>query len=248
MAAQTVDKAIDIAKGPDNFTMPIQGGMLEALGINMYTTLGKCLVEFIANAYDGDASKVQINIPTDTVVVARKQVRAAARAAVKAGERDPYEALLDPLPEDIAVTISDNGHGMSWQDVEKKFLPLNRKRRLVAGGIESQLKSESGKRFVMGRKGLGKLAGFGTAARVEVTTKRVGQSFSTTITLADAILKTAENVTEVPIPASYRDVSDVEESGTTIRLSCLKADAVKGNLDGLKDAISEAFSALRSSL
>jgi hypothetical protein len=35
---------------PAAFTMSIQGGMLEALGINMYPTLGKCLVEFVANA------------------------------------------------------------------------------------------------------------------------------------------------------------------------------------------------------
>jgi hypothetical protein len=233
------------AKGPATFTMPIQGGMLEALGINMYTTLGKCLVEFIANAFDGEASKVDITIPTDEIATARTAAREAARAQVKAGKRDPYEALLDPLPAELAVTIVDNGHGMSWQEVEKKFLPLNRKRRLADTGGETHLKSETGKRFVMGRKGLGKLAGFGAAARVEVTTKRVDQNFSTTITLEDLILKTADNVTEVPIPAVYRDEPDITKSGTTIRLSCLKADAVKGNLDGLKDTIAEAFSAIR---
>src|SRR6185503_4178491 len=28
---------------PSKFTMTVQGGMLEALGINMYTSIGKCL-------------------------------------------------------------------------------------------------------------------------------------------------------------------------------------------------------------
>ena len=241
----TKDTGPEQGKGPATFTMPIQGGMLEALGINMYTTLGKCLVEFIANAFDGEASRVDITIPTDQIIAARKAVRDAARAEVKAGLRDPYEALLDPLPPTISVTISDNGHGMSWQEVEKKFLPLNRKRRMAGDGSESQLKSETGKRFVMGRKGLGKLAGFGAAAHVEVTTRRLSQPFSTTITLEDRILKTAENVTEVPIPATYQDAPASTAPGTTIRLSCLKADAVKGNLDSLKDTIAEAFSAIR---
>ena len=40
---------------PKDFGIKIQGGMLEALGINMYSTLGKCLVEFLANAYDAEA-------------------------------------------------------------------------------------------------------------------------------------------------------------------------------------------------
>jgi len=225
--------------------MPIQGGMLEALGINMYTTLGKCLVEFIANAFDGEATKVQITIPTDEIATARTAVREAARAQVKAGLRDPYQALLDPLPDQVSVTIVDDGHGMSWLDVEQKFLPLNRKRRLASDGSESSLKSETGKRFVMGRKGLGKLAGFGAAAHVEISTKRPGQTFSTVITLEDQLLKTAANVTEVPIPASYKDDQDASHHGTTIKLSRLKADAVKGNLDNLRETIIEAFSAIR---
>jgi hypothetical protein len=39
----TTPMMIDTTK-PANFKLAIQGGMLEALGINMYTTLGKCLV------------------------------------------------------------------------------------------------------------------------------------------------------------------------------------------------------------
>ena len=59
--------SLTVSGRPSEFTMPIQGGMLEALGINMYTTLGKCLVEFIANAYDGDSTKVEISIPGPTI-------------------------------------------------------------------------------------------------------------------------------------------------------------------------------------
>src|SRR3546814_11042205 len=77
---------------------------------------------------------------------------------------------------DIAITITDNGHGMSPDDVEKKFLPINRKRRLDANGTESNVRSESGLRHVMGRKGLGKLAGFGAATKVVIRTKQIGRA------------------------------------------------------------------------
>src|SRR3546814_10604899 len=49
------------------FPLKIQGGMLEALGINMYATIGKCLVEFVANAFDSEATTVDIVIPTGDI-------------------------------------------------------------------------------------------------------------------------------------------------------------------------------------
>lgn len=64
--------------------MSIQGGMLEALGINMYTTLGKCLVEFVANAFDAEAGSVEITMPVEKIDVARKEVRNAAKVEAAA--------------------------------------------------------------------------------------------------------------------------------------------------------------------
>ncbi|MCR5876593.1 ATP-binding protein [Phenylobacterium sp. J426] len=219
--------------------------MLEALGINMYTTLGKCLVEFVANAYDSEAHNVTITIPHEDIEAARTKVRQAAKAEVAAGLRDRFTVLLDTLPNDLKVVIEDDGHGMSWKDVESKFLPLNRKRREGADGTESNIKSETGKRFVMGRKGLGKLAGFGAAENVEVRTKRQGETFATIITLQDSKLKGAANVTDVDIPATYEEGLDPKEQGTRITLSGLKSDAVKERLETLEETIREAFQALR---
>lgn len=229
---------------PDNFHMPIQGGMLEALGINMYTTLGKCLVEFIANAYDSDATYIDITIPGEKIDAARRAARARAREQVERGERERFDVLLEPLEESLVVTIQDDGHGMSWKEIQDKYLPLNRKRRAV-DGKESSLKSENGRRFVMGRKGLGKLAGFGAAENVEVRSKRKGDDFATTITMRDEVLKVSENVTDVPIPARYEDGLNVEEHGTRITLSGLKSDAMRERLDTLKGAIAEAFFGIR---
>lgn len=230
---------------PASFKMPIQGGMLEALGINMYTTLGKCLVEFVANAYDSEAKNVWIKIPHSEIDKARATVRRDAKAAVAAGLRDRFTVLLDTLPPTISVEIKDDGHGMGWKDVETKFLPLNRKRRADAGGAETNIKSENGRRFVMGRKGLGKLAGFGAAENVQVRTKRKGETFATIITLSDTQLKGAANVTDVDIPAVYEENLPADEQGTTITLSGLKSDAVKERAETLEDTLREAFQALR---
>ena len=233
------------AERPPTFTMPIQGGMLEALGINMYTTLGKCLVEFLANAYDGEATRVDITIPIDRIATARVAIRAAAKRKVAQGEADPFTVLLEPLPDEITVTISDNGHGMTWQEVRDKFLPLNRKRRADDTGAENRLRSETGLRYVMGRKGLGKLAGFGAAERVEIRTKREGETYATLITLEDRVLKTAPNVTEVPVPATYEEGLNPTDHGTEIVLSALKTDAVRERADTLTETILEAFNAIR---
>src|SRR3546814_9821924 len=105
----------------------------------------------------------------------------------------PYTTLFRS-PDDIAITITDNGHGMSPDDVEKKFLPINRKRRLDANGTESNVRSESGLRHVMGRKGLGKLEGFGAATKVVIRTKRVDDTVATTFTLDDSTKIGRENV------------------------------------------------------
>lgn len=162
---------------PSEFMMQIQGGMLDALGINMYSTLAKSMVEFVANAYDSEASHVNIAIPFEAIVDARAKVRETAKQAVAAGKIEPFTVLLMPLPDHLEIIISDDGHGMDPDDVSHKFLPVNRKRRLDADGKEKNFMSEAGRRKVMGRKGLGKLAGFGVAEKVTIKTKREEDSF-----------------------------------------------------------------------
>lgn len=226
---------------PSSFPLRIQGGMLEALGINMYSTIGKCLVEFVANAHDGEAKKVGITIPVESIGEARAEARALAKQEVASDLRDPFTMLLTPLPDTVAIVIEDDGHGMSPSDVKNKFLIINRKRRRDNNGLETNLTSETGIRRVMGRKGLGKLAGFGAANKVVIRTKRAGETYATTFTLDDSIIRGAEDVADVEIPASYEDGLPADEHGTRITLSNLKSDAVRFSTDTIADAIREAF-------
>ena len=230
---------------PSSLPMPIQGGILEALGINMYSTLGKCLVEFISNAYDSDASRVNITIPFKQIADARATMRTQAKSEVQSGKRDPFTVLLAPLPQDVQVTIEDDGHGMTWEEVRGKYLPLNRKRRADQHGNEVNTRSESRQRYVIGRKGLGKLAGFGASEAVTVTTQRRNESYSTTVTMKGASLRNAENLPEVQIPVSYTDGCDGQGHGTKVVLSGLKADAVRQTANQLSNTIAEAFYGIR---
>lgn len=233
------------ADRPESLKMPIQGGILEALGINMYSTLGKCLVEFVSNAYDSDATRVNLTIPFDEIDRTRREMREQAKKEVATGQRDPFKALLAPLPEEVQVTIEDDGHGMTWEEVRDRFLPLNRKRRANSRGDEVNNRSESRSRHVIGRKGLGKLAGFGAAERVSVTTKRRGDSYATTIVMDGDVLRNADNLESVNIPVSYDEPADEHAHGTTVVLSGLKADAVRQQKGALTNSIAEAFYGIR---
>jgi hypothetical protein len=65
-----------------------------------------------------------------------------------------------------SIIVKDGGHGMSFEDINDKFLRIGRNRR---NQTNSQ-KSESGERFVIGKKGIGKLSFFGIASNIEVET------------------------------------------------------------------------------
>jgi Histidine kinase-, DNA gyrase B-, and HSP90-like ATPase. len=240
-AFDAADIPVDEKGRPTLFPMAIQGGMLEALGINMYTTIGKCLVEFVANAHDSDATKVEIDIPYEAIATQRERIRSEAKRKVEEQKADPFTVLLETLPDEIEITITDDGHGMSPEDVYTKFMPLNRKRRVDEHGKETQNLTESGKRHVMGRKGLGKLAGFGAAAEIVITTKRHGDDYSTTFVMDYDLLKNSTNLAKIEIPATYEPHDDLEATGTSIRLRRLKCDAVKQTGNTIEDALATAF-------
>lgn len=223
---------------PAQFRFDIASGILESLGLNMYTSIGKSLSEFVANAYDADSSRVVIAIPFDDIEREREILREKAKAEVAEGKRDKFTVLVDPLPNTIQIVISDNGHGMSPADIENKLLVVSRNRR-----VES-LKSEKGERFVMGRKGLGKLAGFGTAEKIVIRSKRKGESFATEFSMDYSEIKKQEKVHESHFAAKYYDEQHTDESGTTITLSGLRCDSLRASELTVRDALAQNFAIL----
>lgn len=224
-------------KRPASLKMSIHTGMLESLGINMYTSIGKSLVEFIANGFDAEASTVKLYIPFDDIEKARGELREQAKKESEGGKRDDFTKIYETLPENLEIIVEDDGHGMTVEQLENKFLIVNRNRRQA----EKSDKSENGLRTVMGRKGLGKLAGFGVAEQVIVRTKRKGETYATTITMDFEEIKKCESVNEVKFDTEFEDGLDTDSQGTKITLKKLRCDSLKSKEESIADTLSKNF-------
>lgn len=220
---------------PALFRFDIASGMLESLGLNMYTSIGKSLSEFVANAYDAEASNVRILIPFDDIVRERAALREMAKREVSENIREKFTVLSDPLPDNVKIVIIDDGHGMDPEEVQNKFLIINRNRR------QATPKSETGKRDVMGRKGLGKLAGFGTAEKISIWSKRAGVTFATEFTMDYSAIKQNEKVNQSSFLAVYHENQQKEECGTRITLSGLRCDSLKASRNTVEDTLAQNF-------
>lgn len=224
---------------PKKLHMGIHTGMLESMGHNMYTSIGKCLAEFIANAYDADATKVEIDIPFDQIDAARKAIKEKAKIDYRAGDRDDISSVYDALPEDIEIVIFDDGHGMNANEIQEKFLIVNRDRRKDKNS--TGFKSESGKRYVMGRKGIGKLAGFGAAQKVRVESKRAGESYVTSFEMDFEHIHSSYDLRQVYFTPMYRKAENVNEHYTRVRLNKLRCDSLKSKEPNIRTTFSRMF-------
>ncbi|MCU1439123.1 MAG: hypothetical protein JWP85_120 [Rhodoglobus sp.] len=113
------------------------------------------------------------------------------------------------------ISIADDGHGMSRQDVADKYLHIGRNRRIAS----SSSLTESGRRSVSGKKGLGKLALFGIGKKIELITTRAGSTTSTVVQLSYDDMMAAEGQYN---PTERSVQSPVGQHGTVVRLTALK--------------------------
>lgn len=211
---------------------------IEDLGSNLYTTFPRVLAEFVANAYDADATFVDITCDFAKINDARKLMRRHhLESAAEASDATSLQPLADQfLPETIAIEIRDDGCGMSEGDLDERFLWTAKRRRDMAKLPRAK------KRPLMGRKGLGKLAGFGVAHVMEVTTKRESEPHAIRVTLDYDQILGEEALTEIPVPgANVTDEFLPSEHGTVIRLKRLSFDAVKSRQGTVARELSEQF-------
>ena len=124
--------------------------MLEDLGLNLYSSLARVLVEFVANSYDADADKATVRIDFERIETQRRAMRAEWKAELEAAgdEPDGIRPLEERLlPEDTVISIEDTGHGMSSHDLESKFLVAGRRRR-----VEEDRNTSPNGRVLMGAR------------------------------------------------------------------------------------------------
>ncbi|NMM33631.1 MAG: hypothetical protein HHJ13_06480, partial [Phycicoccus sp.] len=120
--------------------MTFAGALVKHLGLQMYSGAVPSIAELISNAWDADAANVWVTIPFD-----------------------------DAVSASMEISVRDDGHGMTFQEINDKYLMLGRDRRVSDGDYSL------GGRPALGRKGIGKLAGFGIAKIVEVWSVKDGQ-------------------------------------------------------------------------
>lgn len=87
----------------EDFKMQFDIGTIKHLGLQMYSTLPPVIGELVSNAWDADAERVDIEIPT---------------------------GMLNDASE---ITVEDNGSGMSDQAVREAYLVVGRDRRKAEG-------------------------------------------------------------------------------------------------------------------
>ncbi len=122
--------------------MTVAGQLFKHLGLQMYAGAVPAISELISNAYDAMAKNVWITIPTGR-----------------------------PIETSDEIVVEDDGYGMTFEDCNSLYLSVGRNRR---SGTSEWTTAYNGlsPRKVQGRKGIGKLAGFGIAERIDVRTIR----------------------------------------------------------------------------
>jgi len=205
----------------------VLGRTLEHFGVQMYKRREVAIAELVANCWDAGAIEVVLDLPNP----------------------DAYDKRTS------VITIRDTGCGMKFDEVQGNYLVLGRNRRQHGGAEVSTVltlfdevpeKSEApapakqSKRRVMGRKGIGKLAGFGLAENMTVATWRDGEGLEFYMKLKE--LKKHDNETEnVPIAWKSVPANSVSPSGTTITLDTLK-HKTPIDPDALRRSLARRFS------
>ena len=139
-----------------------------------------------------------------------------AEAVANAWDADAESVTVKIDPEGGTIVIADDGHGMTAQDINKKFLRVGRRRR------DEEPHSPKFGRPVMGRKGIGKLSLFSIADTIEVQSAKDGESSGFTMSLAKIKDAIKDGKSGVYHPYSLPERSVTVKSGTRITLSKLK--------------------------
>lgn len=132
-------------------------------------------------------------------------------------EAEEVNIFLNDKNAEKSIVIEDNGHGMSFEEINEKFLVVGRNRRKT----EHSERSKNDKRYVIGKKGIGKLAFFGIANKAEVST--IHNYKKTTFLLDWEDMQSQEYEIRTYHPTIICNSEPTEkESGTTIKLLNIK--------------------------
>ena len=139
--------------------------------------------------------------------------------------------------KDQRIEVADDGRGMTWDEVQRAYLVVGRDRRKAEGE-----KTQVG-RTVMGRKGLGKLAGFGIARVVDVRTVRSGRVTHFQMDFEQMTKGGQAELVQSYEPSVIEDGETSEPNGTLVLLTDLQITRPIDE-DDFRESMSRRFSIL----
>lgn len=155
-------------------------------------------------------------------------------------DADARKVSINLDTENGTITIVDDGHGMAAEDVREKFLKVGYARR------DHSSTSNSGKRNVMGRKGIGKLAMFSLANIVELTTKKTTNNVISVKVDVDELKQCIHQKQEYPLENIEASTLLNTTSGTVIKLIALNKTIIHSTEKNLKQRLARRFSIISS--
>lgn len=161
-------------------------------------------------------------------------VPSVAELIANAWDADAEEVEVT-LPDDVhadgaTIVVRDFGKGMTFEELNQYYLHIGHERRIRGERTD-------GGRLVMGRKGIGKLAGFGIAEDIIVTS--VKQGHLTELRLNYTELKSLTTVANHRLKP-LRDEASTERDGVTVTFSGLKLSK-NINADSFRTSMSRRF-------
>jgi len=159
-----------------------------------------------------------------------KYPKAIGELVVNGYDADANYVPVSIEPAKDKITIEDNGEGMDEQDIREAymFLASGQKRATAYTAIYHRLP--------IGNKGIGKLAGFGIARRIEVRTIKNGKAFEFCMDRDE--LEKSERMGKLKEPILDRALMEFKEfdakgqsSGTTVTLRKLRPECGKIDVD-----------------
>ena len=159
---------------------------------------------------------------------------ALAELISNAYDADASEVTITFLEQNgtpVAITVEDNGTGMSLKDIQGKFLVIGRNRR-----DEGDSPSAKFGRLATGKKGLGKLALFGLAKEISVETVKDGLRNRFRLNWDD--LRASSDIYNPQVDIQNKKV--IQNPKTIIQLSELKRKS-SFDLEAIADSLSRIF-------
>lgn len=164
-----------------------------------------------------------------------------SEVVANAWDADAERVSIDIDPEDGKITIQDDGHGMSVEDANQRYLCVGYKRREPPGGARTPRG-----RAVMGRKGIGKLSLFSIARTVEVHSVKEGEKhgFRMNLDRIEEAIRDGKENSYSPDPVDDGEVT--LDRGTKIVLTNMRRRLTHAS-DALRRRLARRFSVIGGS-